>query len=230
MRTIGLLGGMSWQSTLSYYQGLNAGVQQHKGKLSSAPLLINSVDFAPYAELQHLGQWAEIGARLGAAAKGLEQGGAECIVLATNTMHKVASDIEAAISIPFLHIIDSTGEALQRDGIERVGLLGTAFTMQESFYPEYMENHFGITTLVPETESINQLHKIIFDELCLGVINPHSKSVMLDIIAELAKKGAQGVILGCTELALLGCEDKAILPLYDSAALHIDTVVNYCVF
>ncbi|CAH1041666.1 aspartate/glutamate racemase family protein [Halomonas sp. TD01] len=227
MRTIGVLGGMSWESTQSYYQALNQGVNQALGGFHSAQIVMVSVDFAEIETLQKQGDWQTAGQLLASASKRIEQAGAECLLLATNTMHNVAPAIEAAIQIPFLHIADATGEKCQRDGVTRVGLIGTRFTMEQDFYKARLKERFGIDVVIPNEEERGVVHQVIFDELCHGHINDSSRQRYLDIIASLHQQGAQAVILGCTEIALLVEQHHTQVPLYDTTALHASKAVAW---
>lgn len=226
MKCIGLLGGMSWESTVSYYQALNRGVRAKLGGLHSARVLLNSVDFAEIERLQHAGDWPATARLLAAEARKLQDGGADFLLIGTNTMHKVAPEIEAAIDIPLLHIADATARRLQSDGIKRVGLLGTRFTMEQDFYKGRLQTHFGLEVLVPAEAERERVHRIIYDELCLGEIRDASRAEYLAIIAGLAAAGAEAVILGCTEIALLVGEAQAAVPLYDTTAIHAEAAVT----
>ncbi|WP_447760295.1 aspartate/glutamate racemase family protein [Aeromonas veronii] len=225
MKCIGLLGGMSWESTVSYYQALNRGVRAQLGGLHSARVLLNSVDFAAIERLQHAGDWPATARLLAAEARKLQNGGADFLLIGTNTMHKVAPEIEAAIDIPLLHIADATAAKLQADGITRVGLLGTRFTMEQDFYKGRLQARFGLAVLVPDEAGRERVHRIIYDELCLGEIRESSRAEYLAIIAGLAAAGAEAVILGCTEIALLVGDARAAVPLYDTAAIHAEAAV-----
>ena len=225
MKCIGLLGGMSWESTVSYYQALNRGMRAKLGGLHSARVLLNSVDFAAIERLQHAGDWPATARLLAAEARRLQDGGADFLLIGTNTMHKVAPEIEAAIDIPLLHIADSTAAKLRADGITRVGLLGTRFTMEQDFYKGRLQARFGLTVLVPDGAGRERVHRIIYDELCLGEIRASSRAEYLAIIAELAAAGAEAVILGCTEIALLVGDARAAVPLYDTTAIHAEAAV-----
>ena len=225
MKCIGLLGGMSWESTVSYYRALNRGVRAQLGGLHSARVLLNSVDFAGIERLQHAGDWPATARLLAAEARKLQDGGADFLLIGTNTMHKVAPEIEAAIDIPLLHIADSTAAKLRADGITRVGLLGTRFTMEQDFYKGRLQARFGLTVLVPDGAGRERVHRIIYDELCLGEIRASSRAEYLAIIAELAAAGAEAVILGCTEIALLVGNARAAVPLYDTTAIHAEAAV-----
>ncbi|MEV3834390.1 aspartate/glutamate racemase family protein [Aeromonas allosaccharophila] len=225
MKCIGLLGGMSWESTVSYYQAINRGVRAQLGGLHSARVLLNSVDFAAIERLQHAGDWPATARLLAAEARKLQDGGADFLLIGTNTMHKVAPEIEAAIDIPLLHIADATAAKLQADGITRVGLLGTRFTMEQDFYKGRLQARFGLTVLVPDEAGRERVHRIIYDELCLGEIRASSRAEYLAIIAGLAAAGAEAVILGCTEIALLVGDARAAVPLYDTTAIHAEAAV-----
>ncbi|BCD85128.1 aspartate/glutamate racemase [Pseudomonas solani] len=221
MRLLGVLGGMSWESTLSYYRLLNEGVRDARGGLHSAPLLLHSVDFAGIAALQKSGGWDEAGRQLAAAAQGLERAGAGALLLATNTMHKVAPAIEAAVDIPLLHIGDGVGTALKAQGCERAALLGTRFTMQEDFYRQRLGERFGIRVQVPDAAAMVEIDRVIFQELCLGRFLPEARDFYLAQLQQLKDEGAQAAILGCTEIGLLldGCDSP--LPLVDSTEEHV---------
>ncbi|EPX9365089.1 aspartate/glutamate racemase family protein [Aeromonas veronii] len=225
MKCIGLLGGMSWESTVSYYQALNRGVRAKLGGLHSARVLLNSVDFAVIERLQHAGDWPATARLLAAEARKLQDGGADFLLIGTNTMHKVAPEIEAAIDIPLLHIADATAAKLRADGITRVGLLGTRFTMEQDFYKGRLQEKFGLDVLVPDEAGRERVHRIIYDELCLGEIRESSRAEYLAIIAGLAAAGAEAVILGCTEIALLVGDARAAVPLYDTTAIHAEAAV-----
>lgn len=225
MKCIGLLGGMSWESTVSYYQALNRGVRAQLGGLHSARVLLNSVDFAGIERLQHAGDWPATARLLAAEARKLQDGGADFLLIGTNTMHKVAPEIEAAIDIPLLHIADATAAKLRADGITRVGLLGTRFTMEQDFYKGRLQERFGLAVLVPDEAGRERVHRIIYDELCLGEIRESSRVEYLAIIEGLAAAGAEAVILGCTEIALLVGDARAAVPLYDTTAIHAEAAV-----
>lgn len=227
MKTIGMLGGMSWESTASYYRALNEGVKSRLGALHSARICMVSVDFDEIEQLQRRGAWEETGVILAQAAQAIERGGADFLMICTNTMHKVAPQIESAISIPLLHIADATGQVLQRDGLRRVGLLGTRFTMEQAFYRERIESNFGIEILVPEIAARERVHDVIYNELCLGVIDEQSRRDYLAIIQDLATAGAEAVILGCTEIALLVQQRHTAVPLYDTTALHAQAALDF---
>ncbi|MGR1185111.1 aspartate/glutamate racemase family protein [Aeromonas veronii] len=225
MKCIGLLGGMSWESTVSYYQALNRGVRAQLGGLHSARVLLNSVDFAGIERLQHAGDWPATARLLAAEARKLQDGGADFLLIGTNTMHKVAPEIEDAIDIPLLHIADATAAKLRADGITRVGLLGTRFTMEQDFYKGRLQTNFGLEVLVPAEAERERVHRIIYDELCLGEIRASSRAEYLAIIEGLVAAGAEAVILGCTEIALLVGDARAAVPLYDTTAIHAEAAV-----
>ncbi|TWC23114.1 MULTISPECIES: aspartate/glutamate racemase family protein [unclassified Pseudomonas] len=226
MRTIGLIGGMSWESSAEYYRLINQQVRDRLGPLRSAQLLMHSVDFGPVEQAQHAGRWDDAAAILVDAARRLQAGGAECVVLCTNTMHKVATQIQSAISIPFLHIADPTGQAALDGGTMTVGLLGTAFTMEQDFLKERLSAQ-GLTVLVPDAEERQAVHRIIYDELCVGVINPASRQVYQQVIESLTRRGAQAIILGCTEIGLLIKPEHSALPLLDTTHLHARAAVAF---
>ncbi|TWC24622.1 aspartate racemase [Pseudomonas sp. SJZ085] len=226
MRTIGLIGGMSWESSAEYYRLINQQVRDRLGPLRSAQLLMHSVDFGPVEQAQHAGRWDDAAAILVDAARRLQAGGAECVVLCTNTMHKVATQIQSAISIPFLHIADPTGQAALDGGTMTVGLLGTAFTMEQDFLKERLSAQ-GLTVLVPDAEERQAVHRIIYDELCVGVINPASRQVYQQVIESLTRRGSQAIILGCTEIGLLIKPEHSALPLLDTTHLHARAAVAF---
>ncbi|MBY4676003.1 aspartate/glutamate racemase family protein [Marinobacterium arenosum] len=226
MKTIGLLGGMSWESTLSYYKALNEGVKAQLGGLHSAQIALVSVDFAPIEQLQHSGDWPATAELLAAAARQVEAAGADFLLICTNTMHKVAAEVEAAVDIPLLHIADATAEQLKRDGIRRVGLLGTRFTMEQPFYKGRLSERYGIEVLVPDAAQRETVHRIIYDELCQGRIEDPARRQYLEIIEALHQQGAEAVILGCTEIALLVEQQHTEVPLYDTTAIHAARAVQ----
>ncbi|BEI22818.1 MULTISPECIES: aspartate/glutamate racemase family protein [Vibrio] len=226
MKTIGMIGGMSWESTLSYYKAINEGVKAALGGLNSAQICLYSVNFEPIEKLQHEGKWDETAQLLAQAAKSVEAGGADFLLICTNTMHKVAPEIEAQISIPILHIADATAKQLQQDGIERVGLLGTRFTMEQEFYKGRLQQQFGIDVLIPDAEQRQQVHRVIYEELCLGTIRPESRAQYVEIVEDLHRRGAQAVILGCTEIALLIQQHDTDVPLYDTTKIHAEQAVQ----
>ncbi len=220
MKTIGLIGGMSWESTLPYYRQINEGVRERLGGLHSARLVLYSVDFADIERLQHEGHWDAAGQVLGQAAQALQRAGANFLVLATNTMHKVAPAIEQAVDLPLLHIADPTAKAILAAGLRRVGLLGTRFTMEQDFYRQRLEQRHGIEVLIPDAAGRQTVHEIIYDELCLGRVLEGSRQRYRQVIAELVERGAEAIILGCTEIGLLVSAEDAAVPLFDTAHLH----------
>lgn len=227
MRVIGVLGGMSWESTQGYYRALNEGVKAALGGFHSAKIVMVSVDFADIETLQQQGDWHAAGDLLANAAQSVERAGADCLLIATNTMHKVAPAIEQAIAIPLLHIADATAEQLTADGITRVGLLGTRFTMEQDFYIGRLEKQFGIEVVVPDPSERDIVHRIIYEELCQGRIEDESRQHYLAIIDSLHAQGAQAVILGCTEIAMLVGQRDTAVPLYDTTALHAQRAVAW---
>ena len=225
-RVIGLLGGMSWESSAQYYRLANELVRDRLGGLHSARCLLASVDFAEIEQLQAAGQREQAGFLLAEVAAGLEAGGAEIIVLCTNTMHKVADQIGGRIGIPFLHLADATADAVTRNGLTTVGLLGTAFTMEQDFYVDRLSDH-GLTILIPPPADRAQVHRIIYDELCLGVVSVSSREIYRQVIERLAARGAQGVILGCTEIELLVTEKDSPVPVFPTTRLHVEAAVAW---
>ncbi|MBB5912998.1 aspartate racemase [Nocardia transvalensis] len=226
MRTIGLIGGMSWESTATYYQELNRGIRDRLGGLHSVACLLSSVDFAIVEDMQQRGDWEAAGEFLADHAKGLQRGGADCVVLCTNTMHRVFDDIASSISIPVLHIADGTAAALLDAHIGTVALLGTRYTMEQKFYRSRLEQK-GLDVLIPDEHERAIVHDIIYNELCLGKVLDHSRAVYLDIVRSLADRGAEGVILGCTEIGLLLNEDNCPLPVFDTTLLHVETALDW---
>lgn len=220
MKTIGLLGGMSWESTVPYYRHINETIRARLGGLHSARAVLVSVDFHDIEQLQRAGDWDAAGVLLAGAARQLQAAGADCIVLCTNTMHKVAPAIAAACRLPLLHIADATAQAVRAAGLQTVGLLGTRFTIEQDFYRERLEQRYGLTVLVPDVEDRAIVHRIIYEELCVGVVSEASRAEYRRIIGRLAARGAGGVILGCTEIGLLVGEADTELPLFDTTRLH----------
>lgn len=226
MKVIGLIGGMSWESTVPYYRQINEAVKVRLGGLHSAKIVLYSVDFAEIERLQHRGDWDEAGALLADAARALERAGADLVVLCTNTMHKVAPAIEAAVAIPLVHIADPTAAAIRQAGLSRVGLLGTRFTMEQDFYRARLTDRHGIDVVIPCDDDRALVHRVIYQELCLGRVEEASRRAYRDVIQRLVAQGAQGVILGCTELSMLvGVEDAAV-PLFDTTGLHAAAAVQ----
>ncbi|WP_328665417.1 aspartate/glutamate racemase family protein [Streptomyces sp. NBC_00328] len=226
MKVIGLLGGMSWESTDYYYQQLNRGVRERLGGLHSAKILLHSVDFAEIEALQENGAWEEAGKYLGQRARQLELGGADCVLICTNTMHRVYPDVQDSVGIPVLHIADGTADALERAGIEKVALLGTRYTMEQAFYRDRLTAR-GLEVLVPEPEERARVHKIIYHELCLGQVLDSSRDTYLRIVESLAVRGAEAVILGCTEIGLLIDEHTSPLPVFDTTLIHVQSALDW---
>ena len=227
MKTIGLLGGMSWESTATYYRILNEGIKSALGGFHSARIAMVSVDFDEIEKLQQAGDWEQMAQLLGAAAKSVEAAGANFLLICTNTMHKVSPQIEQAISIPLLHIADATAEALIRERIKCVGLLGTRFTMEQNFYKHRLTEKFGIEVVIPAAEDRKLVHAVIYDELCMGKIEDSSRFSYLKIIDQLKQRGAEAVILGCTEIALLVQQAHTPVPLYDTTEIHAQQAIRY---
>ena len=227
MKTIGMLGGMSWESTATYYRILNEGIKSALGGFHSARIAMVSVDFDEMEKLQHTGDWEQMARLLGAAAKSVEAAGADFLLICTNTMHKVSPQIEQAISIPFLHIADATAEQLVRDRISCVGLLGTQFTMEQDFYKRRLTEKFGIKVVIPDAGDRELVHEVIYDELCMGKITVNSRSSYLHIIDKLKQHGAEAVVLGCTEIALLVQQAHTPVPLYDTTEIHAQQAIRY---
>ncbi len=227
MKTIGLLGGMSWESTVSYYKAINEGVKESLGGLHSASIAMVSVDFEPIEKLQHAGDWRGAAKILCDAAVQIEAAGADCLLICTNTMHKVADDVEQAISIPLIHIADATGATLVQQNVAKVGLLGTGFTMDQPFYKERLSNRYDLEVLVPNEQDRSLVHQVIYDELCLGQIHQASRTEYLRIINDLSSAGAEAVILGCTEIALLVDQKDTPVPLYDTTRIHAEKAVEF---
>ena len=226
MKTIGLIGGMSWESTVPYYRHINQAIRARLGGLHSARVIVYSVDFHDVEQLQHAGRWDEAGALLADAAQALARAGADFLVLGTNTMHKVAPAIEAAVTIPLLHIADPTARAIKAAGIKTVGLLGTRFTMEQDFYRGRLEATHGLGVLVPDSADRDTVHRIIYEELCMGVVDAASRDAYRAIIARLVDKGAQAVVLGCTEVSLLVGPADAVVPIFDTTALHAQAAAD----
>ena len=220
MKTIGLLGGMSWESTKTYYHHLNTIIKQHKGGLNSARILMLSINFSEVEPYLVAGNWKKIETVLIDEAKHIEAGGADCLLICTNTMHKVAPAIADAITIPLFHIADALGDALAKDNVETVGLLGTRFTMGEGFYAESLSKKFGITTLIPDKEDMRIIDDVIFKELCLGIVRDEAREQYIAIMEKLEQRGAQGIALACTEIEMLVKPEHTKQRLYDATYLH----------
>ncbi|WP_042264829.1 aspartate/glutamate racemase family protein [Paraburkholderia heleia] len=229
MKTIGVIGGMSWESSAEYYRLLNRHAKARLGGHHNARSLMVTVDFAQVEALQRAGDWDALGAQMAEAAQQLERGGADIVLLATNTMHRVCTAIEAAISIPFLHIADPTGQALRAAGFTRAGLLGTRYTMEQDFYVGRLREAHGIEAIVPNEQDRADVHRIIYDELCHGKVDAQSRRVYQRVIEDLAARGAQAVILGCTEITLLIGQSDSTLPVFDTTALHAQAAVDWAI-
>jgi aspartate racemase len=227
MKTIGLIGGMSWESSSEYYRIINETVKMKLGGLHSAKSIMVSVDFAEIEILQHQGKWIEAAQMLIAAAKNIENGGVDFIVLCTNTMHKVANEIQANVKIPLLHIADATAQRVKDAGIQKIGLLGTRFTMEEDFYTGRLTQKHGLSVIVPDAQARAIVHRVIYDELVMGEIRQHSKEQYIAIIEQMVNQGAEGVILGCTEIGLLIHQQDCQVPLFDTTRIHAEAAVAY---
>lgn len=225
MKTIGLIGGMSWESSAEYYRLINQGMKARRGGHCNARSIMATVCFEDIQALQHDGRWEELASRMQQAARQVEAGGADFVVLCTNTMHRLAPAIEAVLTVPFLHIVDPTAAALQAAGIRRVGLLGTRFTMEQDFYRGRMQDCHGIEVVVPPEAERQRVHDIIYGELCHGVVRDESRAVYRRIVDGLREQGAEGVILGCTEITLLIAAGDVSLPVFDTTALHAQAAV-----
>lgn len=227
MKTIGLIGGMSWESSVVYYRLINEGVKVRLGGLHSARCLLYSVDFGEIEPLQHEGHWEEATERMIDAARHVQDGGADFLVLCTNTMHKTADAIQQRIDLPFIHIADATAEAVRQQKIVKVGLLGTRFTMEDDFYRGRLTNKFGLEVVVPEQEQRGIVHDIIYNELCAGKIDGRSREEYVRVIGDLVQRGAEGIILGCTEIGLLVSQKDCSIPVFDTTEIHAKVAVDY---
>ena len=225
-RTLGIIGGMSWESTQSYYRLINEGIKAKLGNLHSADLLIHSVDFAPIGELQAQGKWEELGAIMVNSGKRLQAAGAQGLLIATNTMHKVAEQVQAATNLPLIHIADATADAIKQQGLTKIALLGTQFTMTEDFYKQRLIDA-SLQVLIPDTDARAEVHRIIYDELCQGQLLASSRQYYTQVINELAAQGAEGVILGCTEIGLLISQADSLIPVFDTTAIHAAAAVQF---
>jgi len=223
-RVIGLLGGMSWESTAEYYRLMNELVRDRLGGLHSARCIISSVDFADIEKLQVAHRWDDAGQLLANATKGLEAAGAELLLICTNTMHKVAEQIQDAVSIPLLHLVDVTAAAVTASGLKTIGLLGTAFTMEQPFYRDRFAAH-GLTVLIPSDDDRAAVHRVIYDELCVGIVSDQSRQLYRDVITRLVASGAQGIVLGCTEIELLISAGDSSVPVFATTRLHVEAAV-----
>jgi aspartate racemase len=227
LKTIGLIGGMSWESSAEYYRIINEAVHDRLGGVHSAKSVMVSVDFAEVEALQRQGRWAEATQAMIEAAQGVERGGADFVVICTNTMHKMADDVQKAIQVPLLHIADAAAEPIKARGLRKVGLLGTKFTMEEEFYSGRLAQRHGLQVLIPDAEDRAIVHRVIYEELVVGAINPASQAQYRRIIAGLVRQGAEGIILGCTEIGLLVKEADSPVPLFDTTRIHALAAVDY---
>jgi aspartate racemase len=227
MKTIGLLGGMSWESSIEYYRIINETIRARLGGLHSAKSIMYSVDFAEIERLQDQGRWNEAAALMIDGAERLERGGADFLLICTNTMHKMADAVEAQIQIPLLHIADATAETLKARDLKQIGLLGTKFTMEQEFYKGRLTEKYGLKVLIPNQEGREMIHRVIYDELCMGVVSSSSREAFANVINQLAETGAEGVILGCTEIGLLIGEKDSPVPLFDTTTIHAVAAVEY---
>ncbi|RUA16927.1 MAG: aspartate racemase [Clostridia bacterium] len=227
MKTIGLIGGMSWESSIEYYRIINETVREKMGGLHSAQCVMVSVDFAEIETLQHAGRWDELTDRMIMAARQVQAGGGDFVVLCTNTMHKMADDMQTSIAIPLLHIADATAARIKERGLHTIGLLGTRFTMEEDFYKGRLVQKHGLNILVPDEAERADVHRIIYDELVVGAIRPESKARYIEIMQHLVARGAEGVILGCTEIGLLVDQADSAVPVFDTTLIHAQVAVEY---
>ena len=225
-RTLGIIGGMSWESTQSYYRLINEGIKAKLGNLHSADLLIHSVDFAPIGELQAQGKWEELGDVMVNSGERLQAAGAQGLLIATNTMHKVAEQVQAATNLPLIHIADATADAIKQQGLTKIALLGTQFTMTEDFYNQRLIDA-SLQVLIPDTDARAEVHRIIYDELCQGQLLASSRQYYTQVINELAAQGAEGAILGCTEIGLLISQADSPIPVFDTTAIHAAAAVQF---
>ena len=227
MKTIGMIGGMSWESSIEYYRIINEAVRSELGGLHSAKSIMYSVEFAEIEALQHQNRWDDAARIMISAARSLERGGADFAIICTNTMHKLYDDVQQNINIPMLHIADATAEAVTGRGMKKIALLGTRFTMQENFYRGRLADNHGLEVIIPGEEDMDILHRIIYEELCAGIIQTDSKRRYVDIIGRLVKHGAEGIILGCTEIGLLVKQEDSPVALFDTTELHAKAAVKY---
>lgn len=225
-KTIGLIGGMSWESSAEYYRLLNETVRARFGDLHSAPCILLSVDFDEIATLQRAGDWTALSAKMVHCAQALERAGAEMVLICTNTMHRMADEVQAGVNIPLVHIADVTGARIAQAGLKRVGLLGTLYTMEQTFYRERLAQRFGLEVLIPEERDRANVHKVIFSELCLGQTLDASRQFYRDVIQRLVERGAEAIILGCTEIMLLISGEDSPVPLFDTTAIHVQAALK----
>ncbi|MFC1880916.1 aspartate/glutamate racemase family protein [Thermodesulfobacteriota bacterium] len=227
MKTIGMIGGMSWESSIEYYRIVNQTVREKLGGLHSAKSIMVSVEFAEIEALQHQNRWDELAAKMIEAARSLERGGADFVIICTNTMHKLYDEVQKNINIPMLNIADATAEKIKADGIDKIALLGTRFTMEEDFYKGRLVDKYGLDVIIPSPEQMEIVHRVIYDELCAGIIKTDSRQRYAEIIQYLVAEGAEGVILGCTEIGLLVKQADSPVPLYDTTEIHARAAVEY---
>ena len=230
MKTIGMLGGVSWESTALYYQWINESIQDRLGSLNSAQLLLHSFNYQELIDYKNQNDWDKLASIVSHAASNLEKAGAEGIVLCCNTLHKIASMIENSISVPFIHIAEAAGECLYKENITTVGLLGTRFTMEDGFYSQYLIEKYKINTITPTTPLMNKIDEIIYKELCVGKCSNESQKILLNAIEMLDKQGAEAILLGCTELGLMIHQDDYPLPIFDTTVLHARKIVEFALF
>lgn len=229
MKTIGLIGGMSWESSLEYYRILNETVKEKAGGLHSAKVLMYSVDFDEIEQLQHKGDWEKLTAIMVDAAQRVEKGGADLLLICTNTMHKMADEVQKSISIPLLHIADAAAEAVKKKGLKKVALLGTRFTMEGDFYKGRLKKKHDIDTIIPRENERQEVHDVLYKELCLGIIKQNSKEKYIKIIGNLISAGAEGIILGCTEIPMLIKQEDVSIPVFDTTDIHAKAAVDYVI-
>lgn len=227
MKKIGLIGGMSWESTQEYYRIINEEVRNRLGGLHSARAVMDSVDFAEIEKLQHEGEWEKLGDILVESAQNLERAGADCVLICTNTMHKCADQVAAGVKIPLVHLADATGELVKERELKKIGLLGTKFTMEQDFYKGRLAEKFGLEVIVPEERDREIVHRVIYDELCLGAIKSSSKQHYLEIIKKMIESGVGGIILGCTEIPLLVKQEDVSVPIFDTTYIHAVSAVDF---
>jgi aspartate racemase len=227
MKTIGMIGGMSWESSIEYYRIVNQTVREKLGALHSAKSIMVSVEFAEIEALQHQNRWDELAKIMIEAARSLERGGADFVIICTNTMHKLYDQVQNNIKIPMLNIADATAVKIKTEGIQKIALLGTRFTMEEDFYKGRLVDQYGLEVIIPSAVQMEIVHRVVYDELCAGIINPDSKQKYADIIQRLVAKGAEGVILGCTEIGLLVKQEDSPVPLFDTTEIHARAAVEY---
>ena len=227
MKTIGMIGGMSWESSIEYYRIVNQAVRKKLGGLHSAKSIMYSVEFAEIEELQHQNQWDKLAEIMVEAGRSLERGGADFVIICTNTMHKLYDEVQQSIKIPMLNIADATAEKIKTEGIDRIALLGTRFTMEEDFYKGRLVEKYGLEVMIPSPEQMETVHRVIYDELCAGIIEPDSKHRYAAIIQDMVAQGAGGVILGCTEIGLLVKPEDSPVTLFDTTEIHARAAVDY---